>query len=123
MLIILCVRVALHLCLCPCVCDRQTMTIYVIERLLRVYRASLPVSILSISLMDDVMSLEFAKEGFFETESYKEGQYLFLLSPPISRVQWSGHLLFLLCFCFRPSFFLLLLLIFFLSRASGCSSS
>jgi hypothetical protein len=65
-----------------------TMTIYIIERILRIYRASLPVSILSISLMDDVLSLEFAKEGIFEVETYKEGQYLFLLSPPISRIQW-----------------------------------
>ena len=66
-----------------------TMTIYITERILRVYRASLPVSILSISLMDDVLSLEFAKAGsVFEFEQYKEGQYLFLLSPPISRIQW-----------------------------------
>ena len=64
------------------------MFIYLLERILRIYRASLPVSILSISLMDDVLSLEFAKEGIFETESYKEGQYLFLQSPPISRIQW-----------------------------------
>lgn len=64
------------------------MFIYIVERLLRVYRASLPVSILSISLMDDVLSLEFAKEGIFEFESYKEGQYLFLQSPPVSRIQW-----------------------------------
>jgi hypothetical protein len=64
------------------------MFIYILERILRIYRASLPVSILSISLMDDVLSLEFAKEGIFEFESYKEGQYLFLQSPPISRIQW-----------------------------------
>lgn len=65
-----------------------TMTIYAIERLLRIYRASLPVSILSVTLMDDVLSLEFAKEGVFENEDYKEGQYLFLQSPPLSRIQW-----------------------------------
>lgn len=64
-----------------------TMAIYITERVLRIYRASLPVSLLSITLMDDVMSLEFAKEGPLEG-GYSEGQYLFLLSPPISRIQW-----------------------------------
>jgi len=63
------------------------MFIYVIERGLRLYRASLPVSILSVSIMEDVLAIEFAKEGVFE-EGYKEGQYLFLCSPPISRIQW-----------------------------------
>jgi hypothetical protein len=63
-----------------------TMAIYVAERILRVYRASLPVVILSISIMEDnaggsVLSLEIAKEGIFEYEQYKEGQYIFLQSP------------------------------------------
>lgn len=40
-----------------------TGTIYLCERLLRIYRASQPVVLLSVSLMDDVLSLEFAKEG------------------------------------------------------------
>jgi predicted ferric reductase len=65
------------------------LSIYVLERGLRIYRSSLPVAVLSISLMDDVLSLEFAKEGsVFEFEQYKEGQYLFLLAPSCSRIQW-----------------------------------
>jgi hypothetical protein len=46
----------------------------VIERLLRVYRASQRVVILSVTIMKpDVYSIEFAKEGVLEGE-YKEGQ-------------------------------------------------
>jgi len=65
------------------------LTIYAAERALRMYRSSLPVAVLSVSLMDEVLSLEFAKEGsVFEFEPYKEGQYVFLLAPSCSRVQW-----------------------------------
>jgi len=51
------------------------LSIYVIERCLRIYRAHLPVTVLSVCVMDDVLQLEFAKEGsIFEHENYKEGQ-------------------------------------------------
>lgn len=63
-------------------------TLYVIERLLRVYRASQRVVVLSVTIMKpDVFSMEFAKEGVLEGE-YKEGQYLFVNCPTISSIQW-----------------------------------
>jgi NAD(P)H-flavin reductase len=61
--------------------------LYFLERLLRIYRANQRVVVLSATIMDDVFSLEFAKEGVFASP-YKEGQYIFLNSPPISLVQW-----------------------------------
>jgi len=44
--------------------------LYVLERLLRIKRANQRVVILSCTIMDDVFSLEFAKEGVF-SEAYK----------------------------------------------------
>jgi hypothetical protein len=46
--------------------------LYLVERLLRVYRANQRVVVLSATIMDDVFSLEFAKEGALS--QYKEGQ-------------------------------------------------
>lgn len=37
--------------------------LYLLERLLRFYRASKPAVVLSCTVMDDVFALEFAKEG------------------------------------------------------------
>jgi len=63
-------------------------SLYVLERLLRIYRASQPVVVLSVTNMKPcVFSLEFAKEGVFSSE-YKEGQYIFLQAPSISGIQW-----------------------------------
>jgi hypothetical protein len=61
--------------------------LYLIERIARLIRANKKVVILSVTIMDDVLSLEVAKEGVF-AQPYKEGQYIFLNSPPISRIQW-----------------------------------
>lgn len=61
--------------------------LYLLERLLRFYRATLPVPVLSVTLMDEVISLEFEKQGVFE-EPYREGQYIFIQAPSISRIQW-----------------------------------
>lgn len=61
--------------------------LYLLERLLRIYRANERVVVLSCTIMDDVFSLEFAKEGVFASP-YKEGQYVFLNSPPISLMEW-----------------------------------
>jgi len=61
--------------------------LYLLERLLRIYRARLKVVVLSCTVMGDVFSLEFAKEGIF-ANPYKEGQYVFICSPPISKIQW-----------------------------------
>jgi len=62
--------------------------IYLIERLLRVYRASQEVVVTSVTLMKpDVFSLEFAKKGVLESP-YSEGQYLFLNCPNVSYIQW-----------------------------------
>lgn len=62
-------------------------TLYLGERLLRVFRARQKVVLLSVALMDDVLSLEIAKEGVFESP-YSEGQYIFLQVPSVSQVQW-----------------------------------
>ena len=61
--------------------------LYLLERLFRIWRAHEKVVILSCTVMDDVFSLEFAKEGVFAAP-YAEGQYIFLNSPAISAVQW-----------------------------------
>jgi len=62
--------------------------LYIIERLLRFYRARQDLVLLSVTHMKpNVYSLEFAKTGVFASE-YKEGQYLFLCAPYISRIQW-----------------------------------
>jgi len=62
--------------------------LYLLERILRLYRAYQPVALLSVTVMKpNVFSLEFAKEGVFKTP-YKEGQYLFLQCPPVSQIQW-----------------------------------
>jgi NADPH oxidase len=62
--------------------------LYIIERLLRMYRARQDVVLLSVTDMKpNVFSLEFAKEGVLQYE-YKEGQYVFLCCPAISKVQW-----------------------------------
>lgn len=61
--------------------------LYFLERCLRIYRANQKVVVLSVTMMDDVFSLEFAKEGVFETP-YKEGQYMFIQSPALSQIQW-----------------------------------
>lgn len=61
--------------------------LYIVERCLRYYRSKQKVVVLSITNMDDVLSLEFAKEGIFQ-QPYKEGQYIFLQSPAISGIQW-----------------------------------
>lgn len=61
--------------------------LYFIERLLRIQRARQRVVVLSCTIMDDVFSLEFAKEGIF-SEQYRDGQYIFLNAPAVSSVQW-----------------------------------
>lgn len=61
--------------------------LYLLERLFRIWRANEKVVILSCTVMDDVFSLEFAKEGVFAAP-YAEGQYIFLNSPAISAMEW-----------------------------------
>ena len=60
--------------------------LYLCERALRYYRSRHPVTILSVTLMGDVFSLEFAKAP--PLDQYKEGQYLFLQCPSVSPLQW-----------------------------------
>lgn len=62
-------------------------TLYFIERSLRAYRAYQDVCVLSITLMNDVFSIEVAKTGVF-AQRYKEGQYIFLQCPAISQIEW-----------------------------------
>jgi len=61
--------------------------LYLLERLLRLWRARQKVVVLSCTIMDDVFALEFAKEGVFASP-YKDGQYIFLQAPPISAFEW-----------------------------------
>lgn len=61
--------------------------LYLIERLLRIYRANQKVVILSATIMDDVYALEFAKEGFWAAP-YQVGQYIFLNSPHCAMMEW-----------------------------------
>lgn len=62
--------------------------LYIIERLLRMYRARQPVVLLSVTNMKpNVFALEFAKEGVLASE-YKEGQYMFICCPRLSKIQW-----------------------------------
>ena len=60
--------------------------LYLCERLLRYHRSRQPVNILSVTLMSDVFSLEFAKDALLA--DYREGQYLYLQCPAVSRLQW-----------------------------------
>ena len=60
--------------------------LYVCERLLRYTRSRQPINILSVTLMSDVFSLEFSKDALLQ--NYKEGQYLYLQCPAVSRLQW-----------------------------------
>jgi len=63
-------------------------SLYLFERMLRIYRASQKVVVLSVTLMKpNVFSFEMAREGVFQSD-YKEGQYIFLQAPTISEIQW-----------------------------------
>ena len=61
--------------------------LYVLERLLRIYRGRLPVKVLSAQFMQDVMCLEFDKTGVF-AKPYRTGQYVHLQCPAVSPLQW-----------------------------------
>lgn len=62
--------------------------LYVVERALRVYRSAQDCVILSVTYMKpSVLSLEFEKKGVWASP-YKEGQYMFIQCPSISRIQW-----------------------------------
>ena len=61
-------------------------TLYIAERILRYHRSRQAISVLSITLMGDVLSLEFDKNGLLS--NYKEGQYLYLQAPSVSKLQW-----------------------------------
>eukprot|EP00808_Paulinella_micropora_P003338 g66426.t1 len=60
--------------------------LYATERYMRYWRASQPIILLSCTMMDGVVSIELAKSG--PLADYKEGQYCFVMSPVISRLQW-----------------------------------
>lgn len=62
-------------------------TIYVIERLLRLYRSYKKVVVLSVTLMGDVFCIEMEKSGIW-AEQHKEGQYVFINAPSVSSLQW-----------------------------------
>ena len=63
-------------------------SLYIIERILRIYRAKQPVVLLSVTHMKpNVVSLEFDKQGVF-ADDYKEGMYIFLCCPTLSEIQW-----------------------------------
>jgi NADPH oxidase 2 len=63
-------------------------TLYILERVMRMYRAKQDVVLLSVTHMKpSVYSLEFAKEGVFK-DKYQEGQYIFINAPHLSQIQW-----------------------------------
>jgi NADPH oxidase len=63
-------------------------TLYVIERLLRTYRAHRKAVVLrAVMMQDGVFSLEFSKRGVFKA-GYREGQYLYLNCPAVSKYEW-----------------------------------
>lgn len=62
-------------------------TIYVFERIYREYSAYQTVPIISITNMNDsVYSIEFSKKAL--PNGYKEGQYVYLNAPFLSKGQW-----------------------------------
>lgn len=68
--------------------------LYLIERILRWRRSQKDVILLSATFLSaqngancDVLALSFDKVGVF-SEPYRRGQYIFLMSPSISRFEW-----------------------------------